>query len=243
MAGGGRVGIEPRPPGIRELVETMSSRQRVIIVLADRSHGRVFTWTEGTRMIEHLRTDARAELRGSRRAASVPMISPRGDAHERRHFVNIARRVARIHRAIPAADILFAGPEEDLAVLRLELSSSTRKAMIGTIDVAVDATTDEVAGAVAEFMSGDQHDFQRQLVDDLIEARKVGTAVIGLQPTIDAVSAGRAMLLVIDAGYGRRGQVEALFRRALETGCRIQLIRGDAALHLAGNIGAHLRPT
>ena len=241
MQRGGRLRAEPPAPGIRELVETISSQHRVIVVLADRRHGRVFTWSEGTRMIEHLRVEAPDEPRRPEAAAGLAMISPHRDESERRHFVHIARRVTRIHRATPAAYILFGGPEEDLAVLRLELSSSTRKVRLGTIDVPANAKKGEVARAVAEFMQAEQHDFQRQVVDDLIAAREDGTAVMGLRPTTDAVSAGRAMLLVVDAGYGKRGQVEALFRRALETGCRIQVIRGDPALHLAGSIGAHLR--
>ena len=237
----GRIGAEPPAPGVRELVETISSQHRVIVVLADRHHGRVFTWSEGTRMIEHLHVEAHSEPIRAAATPGLATISPLVDASERRHFVTIARRVARIHRATPAAYILFGGPAEDLAVLRLELSSSTRKARMGTIDVPADAKRGAVAGAVADFMKGEQHDFQRQVVDDLIQAREDGTAVMGLRATTDAVSAGRAMLLVIDAGYGKRGQVEALFRRALETGCRIQVIRGDPALHLAGSIGAHLR--
>ena len=128
-------------------------------------------------------------------------------------------------------------------MLVLELSASTPKAAIGTIDVPVSASIDEVTEAVAQLIQDEERDFQRHVVDDLIHAHEVGTAVTGLQPTIDAVSAGRAMLVVVDAAFGKRAQVQALFRLALETGCRIQVIRSDPALHLAGSIGAQLRPS
>lgn len=226
-------------PGIRELVEEMSSQRRVILVLVDDRHGRVFTCADGAQLVEHLRVDAvPPPARDGWRVARGVVTAP---ADVRQHFVRIAQRVVQAHRENPGAQVLFGGPPEDVAVLRLELGTAIPEVPTGAVSLPVTARIGEVARVLADLLRSEEQEFQRQVVEDLLHAHQVGTAVLGLRATLDAVAAGSAMLVVVDAAGGRSTVVDALLRRALTAGCRVQVVRSDAALRRAGGIGAHLR--
>jgi hypothetical protein len=227
-------------PGIRELVEEMSSQHCVILVLADDRYGRVFTCTDGTRLVEHLRFESTATSRDAWDADWHAGPGRVGVA-VRQHFVRIAQRVIQAHRANPGAQILFGGPPEHLAVLRLELDTVIPDAPIGTVALPVTAKVGEVASVLADLMRSEEQEFQRQVVDDLLHAHRVGTAVLGLEATSEAVATGLAMLVVIETAGARTTVVDALLRRALTAGCRVQVVRADPALRRAGGVGAHLR--
>lgn len=167
--------------------------------------------------------------------------------------------------------ILLGGTEANTALLRGMLPKAWQSLIIGTFPMSMTASHAEVLERALEIGTRAEHEREARLIENLITlSSKGGTAVTGLEDTLNAATQGRIQMLVAGDGYqvsGYRcpscnillmkdtqscpvcgGKVETVADLVEYTIGSVLLQKGDVEivhanpyLEKAGNIGAFLR--
>lgn len=192
------VRLDPQPQ-VGPLVLALRLAKACLVVLVDRERAR-FLRLGGGEVIERS-----GPLDGvSRRVDTDVELGSFSRHHEellRRHIRTVAAELVRELRTLPGACLIVGGPEaSDLAS---ELAGKGTP-VVGELKVAMTASAHEVDQMVEVFLADLERRREAVLLDDLAE-RKGIDAVIGAEPTLDALAAGRVETLVVERGFASPG--------------------------------------
>lgn len=254
---------EPEPY-VRPLLEQLDEFERYGVILTDRNHGRLFSIFMGE-ITEHEVTLAPGDVRrvkssGSDHWRSQMQFQRRGDQNAQWHLKSVVEETVRLTHELRLDRLVLAGPTKTTSHLKRLLPKRLQNMVVASIQLPVDAAPKEVLVKTLEIEMDAEREWESELVDSLITSAAKGEgAVIGLEPTLDALRDGRLSELVYAEGYREPGyecpQCRALAvndgtsacglcggpltevsdlvslaaTRAVELGGKIELVRGRAA--------------
>ncbi len=192
------------------------------------------------------------------------------DDHRQRHLKHVADVLFRRFQRRAFDHLVLAGPDEVVADLERELHDYLVRRVRARIHLPVTATTEEVLTASLQLEEELEREREGRRVAELAEAAAGRRgAVVGLEPTLEALAAGRAGELLVDLDLARPGAtcrrcgrlalrgsacpacggrmdrvpdvVEGAVALALRQGCRVETVVENGELSLLGGIGAFLR--
>ncbi|HZW04619.1 MAG TPA: hypothetical protein VFF68_11875, partial [Anaerolineaceae bacterium] len=168
--------------------------------------------------------------------------------------------------------VLIGGTEENVTMFRNLLPKSVQSLVMATFPMAMAANEAELLEKVLEIGDNFNGKREKHLVDDLISiaSRKDNQAVMGVEPTLQAVNDGRVTTVVISEGFHQPafqcaqcarltvlpGKVctvcggkyynlpdvrEALVKMVMGKGGDVVVVKPSPAFDASGNIGAFTR--
>jgi peptide chain release factor subunit 1 len=167
--------------------------------------------------------------------------------------------------------LVLGGTDETINRLHNMLPKALQDKVIGSFSVDLSATQMDVQARSMDLIEQVAQKREVELVEEMIAGWKRGSgAAAGLSDTVAALQERRARLLLVAAGYEASGQrcpscryltlgdevecplcggpmepvtdiIDTLVHRALEQGTAVEIVRDNAVLQQAGNIGALLR--
>jgi protein required for attachment to host cells len=195
-----------REPVVRPLVGAIDEYEPVGIALVDRANLRVLTMGLGEireyggeafdqRKVRHTKTVGMDTLGAAGHAQK------KADQEIRRNLRQMADRVESVVVLQGVNRLIIAGSPEMTNQLRNNLSKRLQSQVIGTVDIAITATIDEIRSAAAPIAEEFERRTEGALVNDLVtSAAKAGSATIGLAHTLEALNRVRVwQLLYVDA--------------------------------------------
>jgi peptide subunit release factor 1 (eRF1) len=249
---------------VEPLAAALDEREPLGIVLLDKANLRLFTMSLG-RIKERLQKEFdRKKLRhtktiGMDHLESAARAQHKADEQVRLNFRRITKEIDAIFEQDHVRRIILAGSPVITAELRKVLPKRLASRVIGTFDLAINATADEVRAGAVPIAEEFERETERTLVEDLAtSAAKSTNAVVGLGHTLHAINQQRVWQLVYAGGFhapgyecGRCGalysmaqiscsscgsgvsKVEDVVERAvdhtLRIGAKIEVVRGDDA--------------
>jgi peptide subunit release factor 1 (eRF1) len=250
-------------PLLTPLEEVLDEHERIAVVLADRRQARLFTIYLGA--IEELR-DVASDDPGTSKIAGIAGNHARHyQEHVRRHLRRTAHAAAELLRAQPFDRLILGGPDDVPSALKDELPRPLRARFAGVMSIGLDASDAEVLDAARRVAEEVERRTETEMVEELIGARSTARAVLGLRPTLDAVSDLRVHHLFLASEFAAAGGEcpncgrlvagpdrcpacgaqpeplpdlrERLVERALEQAARIELVSGEAEALLMAHDG------
>lgn len=138
----------------------------------------------------------------------------RHEEFTRKHIRRVARAVVEELRHHPAEHLVLSGSRETVAQLEAYLPQHTLVLLSGRIDLPTSSRRSDLARATNELVQETHRRRQLGLAKELRDRANQGAAVTGLTATLDALSAQRVEMLVVDVGFeaqgGRCGDCDAL---------------------------------
>ena len=257
---------------IQPLVVAIDEYERVGIVLVDRATVRLFTMSLGA-IDEHIREEFdRTKIRhtktaGMNRLGSASHLQRKADEQVRSNLRHVVKDIDWMLAQHGVRRIILAGSPQVTAKLHKILPKRLASEVIGTVDIAISATIEEVRKVSAPVAQKFEWETEKALVRDLVtEAAKAGRAVVGLGHTLHALNQGRIWQLICVDGFHSPGyecsRCAALFSvestscsfcgsplsriddvvhravdRAVRKGVRIEVIRNEEAESSLMNAG------
>src|SRR3990172_3826392 len=222
-----------RAPQLEELIATEQEFARVLMVVADRVHARLFDVTAFEAV--ELPCSRSAGMRGGKYhsdrqgAPPAPRAAGRrgGKSHsdrrgapgwgeadyhnrireeEHRHYDLVARELAARERERPARDIILAGPGTVPATLLRFLSSALADRVIGTVRLNPrEVTPAAVYRAALGVRRKRERVAERTLATAVEQGLSAGWTVNGIEPTLGALAKGQVRVLLVRADTHRQG--------------------------------------
>jgi peptide subunit release factor 1 (eRF1) len=206
---------------VEPIAAALDEYERVGIVLLDRANLRLFTMCMGE-LQEHVRQAF--DHRKVRHTKTVGMNNLGAASHAQRKAdeevrVNLRQMIKRVKHTITEFGvhrIILAGSPQNTAQLRALLPKHLASRVIGTVDLAINATPEVVRNAAAALAENFEGQTEQVLVTDLITcAAKAGNVVNGLADTLDALNQGRVWQLLYAESFHAPGhecvECDALF--------------------------------
>lgn len=167
--------------------------------------------------------------------------------------------------------ILLSGTDDNISLFKTHLPKMWQSLIVGTFPAAMTTSHQEILSKALEIGDKAEKAREKHLVEKLItQASKQANAIVGLEPTLNAVNEGRVQSLVVGYGYQVSGfrcpqcnmitshsdivckkcnseavQIADVIATAvsmtLKNGGEVDVIKSDPNLKDAGNIGAFLR--
>jgi hypothetical protein len=196
---------------IEPLVAALDEYERVGIVLLDRANIRVLTMFLGKveeqvkdgfdqRKVRHTKTV------GMNKLGAASHAQHRADEQVRMNVRRMVERIEGVVKALSVHRLILAGSPEMTAELRALLPKRLASQVIGTLDLAKNATLEEIRLAAAPLADGFERESEQALVRELVtSAAKAGPVVAGLAHTLHAVNQGRVWQLVYVDGFRALG--------------------------------------
>jgi hypothetical protein len=138
--------------------------------------------------------------------------------------------------------LLLGGVESTTSQFKGMLSPRLQNCLEGTFAISMQAHDKEVLSQSLAIIQKSQAASEAQLVEAIrVGAAKRAGGVVGLQPTLDAIAAGRVQKLVLAEGSLSPEVADEAITQALEYGGEVVLVDGDSPLAETEGIGALLR--
>lgn len=240
------------------------------VVLVDRERARIFLFelgdvTEVSRIIGE-------EIKKHKQGGwAAPRLQRRVDVIAHQNFKEVVEATQAFVQKHDCKMLILAGSPENVASFRDLLPTELRKAVVGEISLAMDASEADVRDKVLAFIQDYVQAQEEALVEELITvAAKRGPAVLGLDDTLTMLEQERIRTLVISEGFDAAGAqcancgylagqplqscpycnapmvphehvVNAALHRAVDMGLQVEIINKSEELDRAGHIGALLR--
>jgi len=257
---------------IEPLVAAIDEYERVGIVLLDRANLRFLTMFLGTieeqlseafdsRKIRHTKTVGMDELNAASHGQH------KADEHVRMNLRKMVERIEGVIQSRSIHRVILAGSPEMTAQLRALLPKRLASEVIGTVDLAKNASLKDIHNAVSPIVDAFERESEQTLVKELVtSAAKAGPVVAGLAHTLHAVNYGRVWELVYMDGFNSPGfgctkcsalfashqmscgacgsdlypienVVEVAVARAARQGAKVEIIRCEEAGSSLTNVG------
>jgi peptide subunit release factor 1 (eRF1) len=196
---------------VEPIAAALDEYERVGIVLLDRANLRLFTMCMGE-LQEHVRQAF--DHRKVRHTKTVGMNNLGAASHAQRKAdeevrVNLRQMIKQLEHTITEFGvhrIILAGSPQNTAQLRALLPKRLASRVIGTVDLAINATPEVVRNAAAALAENFEGQTERVLVADLITcAAKACNVVNGLGDTLDALNQRRVWQLVYAESFHAPG--------------------------------------
>jgi peptide chain release factor subunit 1 len=262
-----RVVVAPQAD-LRPLEALHETYPPVCVALVDYARSRLFLVELG-RILEVADVVDDVPNRHERGGPAQMRIQRHVDDHRTKHLKRTAEELFALSRRRSFDHLVLAGPAEGHREIESLLHDYLRRRIRASVTLPMTASTAEILDRVLEIEEAIERDRERAAVERLSgESAAKGAGVAGLDPTLEALAAGRVSDLVvsIDAaspgfrcgGCGRltRGGgscpacgapmaavpdvVEAAVVTALRSGANVETVLGDG-LEQVGGIGALLR--
>lgn len=193
--------IGPRPY-LRPLLRTWGRSDRVLLALLSREQSRFF--------VSHLGTIKEIyRVKGQRIRGMLTDRVPRDrrDVLATRLMKDETKALASmteiIGREFETSHILLCAPPDMSAAFREHLSKDSLS-RLGTFETSIHASSAEIGAAVEVIQDQLKAREERELIDRLREANPVAVST-GTQETLDCLSEGRVLTLVVDDSYTAAG--------------------------------------
>jgi peptide subunit release factor 1 (eRF1) len=254
------------------MVLALDEYERIGIVLLDRANSRLFTMLLGEveehiqegfnhRKVRHIKTVGMDHLGSASRAQR------KADEQVRLNLRHIAKDMDQMFEQQGVGRIILAGSPEITSALQAILPKRLESKVIGSMDLAMNATIDEVRRAAKPLAEKFERDAEEKLVNELITSAAKSTRVVtGLGRTLYALNQRRIWQLVYTDGFHTAGYecaacaalfsletascsfcgsavtlipdvVERAIDHAVRRGAKIEVIRGEEAESLLMNAG------
>jgi hypothetical protein len=258
-------------PAVGQLEAILSHHEPIGVLLADRQRVRMFVFALGelaerSELLDELPRDYDAVGERDRGTTDAHV-----DALVRSHLRHAADVAWRVYADHPFVHFAVGAPDALVGELESLLHPYLRERLCGRVGVTVGASMPDIRQAAEELEQEAERRREMELVERLraAAASNGGRGVVGLGPTLAAVSERRAEVLLVSDGYEEEGWrcpdtgalaavgptspltgarmervddvVEDAIDLALETGCRVVTCTGNADLDVLGRIGALLR--
>ncbi len=260
-------------PHLAPLRAILDEGERVGVVLFDKEHARLFTVYMGAIETQLTVVD---EVEGKQHTGGWFALAQ--TRYARRHEQQVARHARRtiealmgLLRAQPFDYLVIGGPDEAVAVLKHQLPRPLRARLAGSLDLELFASGSEVLQAALQIEELLVRQAELVEVDDLMQAAGTARAVLGVDATLAALSAGRVQWLLVAETLSRPGQQcqrcgrligdgavcpacgaplvpvadvrERVLTQAHEQGASVEVLTGPASdrLSSAGGLGAWTR--
>jgi peptide subunit release factor 1 (eRF1) len=187
-------------PYLRPLVEALGDYERYGVVLSDKARARLFTIFLG--VIEEERDAFNPEpvkhvaSTGSDQARTMN-LQRRSEEHARSHLRHVAEMLDRMERSRGFDRLILGGAAESVHQLRRLLAKRLASRIVGTVNLPVEASTQQVLAETLSLEKQAQRDRQQREMEELLTSSAKGErAVAGLQRTLDALRDGRVWRLL-----------------------------------------------
>ena len=247
---------------IEPLIAAIDEYEQVGIALVDRANLRLFVMSLGQvhelngesfdrRKIRHIKTA------GMDRLGAAGHSDHKADEQMRSNFRRMINRIASALAPRGIRRLILAGSPEITGQVNSLLPKRLASLVIGAVDVAKNASAEEIRKAAAPIAEKFERETEESLVTQLVtSAAKSRRAVVGLANTLHAVNQGRIWQLVYADGFHSPGYecaecsallsaeaescafcgsslnrvtdvVELAVAHAARKGANVELVRGD----------------
>lgn len=191
-------------PRIRPLVELLDEPEPLLVAVVDRERLRLL-WVDGGAVHEEP-----AFVTPSERSIDVSIELGSFEHHdEEAGRVHFRAAAAALDDAVAERDVghvVLGGPDEAVAELERYLHPTTNVLVIGRIGVRAAASAEEIAQAARLVGESAERRREAALVEELRQRAAGGhLAVVGLEPTLDALVERRVGTLLVSDGFMASG--------------------------------------
>ena len=196
---------------IEPLIAAIDEYEQVGIALVDRANLRLFVMSLGEvhelngesfdrRKIRHIKTV------GMDRLGAAGHADHKADEQMRSNFRRMINRIASTVEQRGIRRLILAGSPEITGQVNSLLPKRLASLVIGTVDIAKNASAEEIRKAAAPIAEKFERETEETLVRQLVtSAAKSRRAVVGLANTLHAVNQGRIWQLVYADGFHSPG--------------------------------------
>lgn len=189
---------------VAPLCQIVASSERVLVVAVDKVRSRILRLESGK--VDEVDAPFGAAERQVDTDVELGSFERRAQDHARRHYRIVVQALSRQLEEWPAQRIVLCGPYDDVARTQALMPERLVSLVAGRISLPLAAGRDELAAAATEVTAAAKRHEQQALVDELRGRAEQGAgAVKGLEATLDALGAGRATVLVVEAGFAEAG--------------------------------------
>jgi peptide chain release factor subunit 1 len=270
-----RVRTGPKPY-VKPLAHLMDHYAHYGVILVDKVGARYFEYHLG----ELLETEGvmGEEVQKVKKGGGSSAVGMRGGQGGGRHENEVVHRnlraaaqgAGRFFEKRPIRRLFLGGTSETTAELRELLPKKLQSCLAGTFNIAMTANEHEVHQHTIHLLAEANAEREKKLVENMVGLHAGGgTAVIGLDDTLQAVSDKRVQTLIISDGFRAPGYqdeasgfivaniarspmseqelsevedvVDAAVASTMIQGGHVEIINDNSVLEAAGRIGAILR--
>jgi peptide subunit release factor 1 (eRF1) len=268
-----RVGHKPY---VKPLAHLLDFYAHYGVILVDRVGGRFFEYHLGE--LQGMEGYMGEEVHKLKQGAGSSAVGMRGGVGGGRHEEEVAHRnlrdtaaaAAHFFQGKPIRRLFLGGTSETVAEFRELLPKQLQSCLAGTFAMDMNAGEHEVRKHTLRLLQAANAEREEKLVDSWASTvARGGTAVAGLDDTLQAVSERRVQTLIISDGYRYPGYVDepsgflvanlaksplsadeltavadvidAACASTIDSGGHVEVIRDNARLEEYGRIGALLR--
>lgn len=270
-----RVRTGPKPY-VKPLAHLMDYYAHYGVILVDKVGARFFEYHLGELVVtEGIMGEDVQKVKKGGGSSSVGMRGGQGGGrHEnevvQRNLREAAQAAGQFFEKRPIRRLFLGGTSENTGQFKDLLSKKMQSCLAGTFNVAMTANEHEVRELTIALMAEANSEREKKLVEQMVGLHASGgTAVIGLDDTLQAASDKRIQTLIISDGYrapgymdGKSGFIVANIARSpmneqelievddvvdlavsstISQGGHIEIINDNPGLEQAGRIGAILR--
>jgi protein required for attachment to host cells len=229
-----------RAPNIYHLVELKDNYHRYVVMLSTDSHARILEVNLGavTRQLLLARPDLRDRA---------------GREWSREHYLSHVRersnqflkeQIASLHKLVAAGGyghLILAGNPQVTARIRKALPKRLKERLVDSVAVSPrDPIHEVVAATLARFTEEEERGSLSVVGELLRELRSGGPAVSGRAAVLEYLDHGIADVVVVSASLDSELR-EEIARRAVKTGCHVEVVATSEDLDELGGCGALLR--
>jgi peptide subunit release factor 1 (eRF1) len=260
-------------PRIEPLQAMIDEFERVGVVLLDKERSRLFTISLGAIEEQKAFQDdvPGKQATGDWFALSQTRYARHHEEHVLRHVQRTATALMALLESHPFDRLIVGGPDEAVALLQESLPGPLRARLAGTLDIELFASDADVLKEAVQVAEAAERRTELAEINSLLEAASSRHVVLGVEPTLDALSDRRVHALFIAdpfVGMGAecpacgllvargaqcprcetplimvRDLRERIAERALDQKARVEMVSGEAGARLLarGGIGAWTR--
>ncbi|HEC21742.1 MAG TPA: hypothetical protein ENI95_02360 [Chloroflexi bacterium] len=157
-----------------------------------------------------------------------------------RTFAKALETFCRRHGGVE--HLLLGGTETTVAQFKGMLSQKLQDCLQGTFNISMQAPDKEVLERSLEVMLSREEAREHELAETILMlAARDSSAVVGLEPTLEAIEMGRVQTLALVNGFLDPEVADQAIARTIEYGGQVEILDEDSPLAEAGGIGALLR--
>jgi peptide chain release factor subunit 1 len=187
-------------PDIAQLCQVLAGSRPVLVVAVDRQRSRVLRLDlEG---VHELAAPADPVERQADTDVELGSFEHRQMELRRQHLRRVAGVVSSELEQHPAEQVVLSGTAESVADLEAHLPKQVASRVVGRIALPPNAADRELAALAQRLIEAQRVEHQRAITKELEERASEGkAAVTGLSPTLEALGADRAQVLVVEEGW------------------------------------------
>lgn len=138
---------------------------------------------------------------GVGRGAQRDTFDARVDEQERRFWRHVVAKARHTLQGLGVTRLIIVGPPEAAAAANTLLGDSSAVRVVGVVPAPPRASTAQLRDLTLQAALAAERRREHRLVTDLLEGTGTRGSVVGLSATLAALIAGRAQLVVVDAGH------------------------------------------